>query len=71
MLALNSVLSAGYYLKIVKAMYMDAPNGDVKIAAVPASLAFVLTLTALGTLFLGIVPSAVLQLAQVAAQSLP
>jgi NADH-quinone oxidoreductase subunit N len=40
LLALNSVLSAGYYLKIVKAMYMDAPNGDMEIAPVPASLAF-------------------------------
>ena len=69
--ALNSVLSAGYYLRVVKVMYMDEPNGDQKLEPMPASLSFVLTLTALATILLGVVPTPVLKLAQLSALSLP
>ena len=56
----NSALSVAYYLRVVKVMYMNEPRADLVVAPVPASLAFVLTLTALGTLYLGIVPGPVL-----------
>ncbi len=69
--ALNSVLSAGYYLRVVKVMYMDEPNGGQKLEPMPASLSFVLTLTALSTILLGVVPTPVLKLAQLSALSLP
>ena len=60
---LNSILSVPYYLRVVKVMYMGEPKGSAAIAPVPASLAFVLTLTALGTIYLGIFPDAVQQFA--------
>ena len=69
--ALNSVLSAGYYLRVIKVMYMDEPNGEIKTEPVPASLSFVVSLTVLGTIFLGIAPTPILQLAQISAASLP
>lgn len=62
--ALNSVLSAGYYLRVVKVMYMDAPRADRPITPVPASLSFVVTFAALATLYLGILPSLVLEFAR-------
>jgi NADH-quinone oxidoreductase subunit N len=57
---INSVLSAGYYFRVVKVMYMDTPAQTAPVAPVPGPLAFVLALTTLGTLYLGIFPSAVL-----------
>ncbi|MGH9813783.1 MAG: proton-conducting transporter membrane subunit, partial [Candidatus Acidiferrales bacterium] len=66
----NSLLSAPYYLRVIKMMYMSEPKGELAIAPVPASLAFVLTLTALGTIYLGIFPDAVQQFAASAVLSL-
>ena len=60
---LNSILSVPYYLRVVRVMYMGEPRESAAIPPVPASLAFVLTLTALGTLYLGIFPDAVQQFA--------
>ena len=60
---LNSILSVPYYFRVVKVMYMGEPRENAAIAPVPASLAFVLTLTALGTIYLGIFPDAVQQFA--------
>jgi NADH-quinone oxidoreductase subunit N len=58
---INSALSAAYYLRVLKVMFMDAPASEAPLAPVPASLAFVLTLTALGTLYLGVLPGPVLR----------
>jgi NADH-quinone oxidoreductase subunit N len=66
----NSLLSVPYYLRVIKAMYMSEPKGELTIAPVPASLAFVLTLTALGTIYLGIFPDAVQQFAAASVLSL-
>ena len=52
-------------------MYMDEPNGGQELEPMPASLSFVLTLTALATILLGVVPTPVLKLAQLSALSLP
>jgi len=57
---INSVLSAGYYLRVVKVMYMDEPGQAGPVAPVPGSLAFVLALTTLGTIYLGIFPTVVM-----------
>lgn len=67
----NSALSAAYYLRVVKVMYMNEPRGKAPVAPVPASLAFVLTLTALGTLYLGILPGPVLYFATNSALPVP
>ena len=63
----NSALSVAYYLRVVKVMYMSESRNKVVLAPVPASLAFVLTLTALVTVVLGVYPSPVLDFAARAA----
>ncbi len=60
---LNSILSVPYYLRVVRVMYMAEPRDTAALPPVPASLAFVLTLTALGTIYLGLFPDAVQQFA--------
>jgi NADH-quinone oxidoreductase subunit N len=67
---INSVVSAGYYLRVVKVMYMNEPRGELSLAPVPASLAFVLALTTIGTVYLGILPDAVMRFAAPSAQPL-
>lgn len=67
----NSALSAAYYLRVVKVMYMNEPQENPATVPVPASLVFVLTLTVLGTIGLGVFPSPILQFAQQSVLPLP
>ncbi|MFQ5817572.1 MAG: NADH-quinone oxidoreductase subunit N [Terriglobia bacterium] len=60
--AINTAISIYYYLRVVIAMYFREPRGEVSLAPLPASLAFVLTFAALVTIYLGLA-SPVLQLA--------
>jgi NADH-quinone oxidoreductase subunit N len=62
---LNSAVAAYYYLRILVVMYMQEP-GESMATLQPAGMGITLTLwaTALGTLFLGIFPSAVLSFAR-------
>jgi len=71
-LVLTSVVSFGYYLRIVTAMYMrPAEEGETAPAAqVSVPLAVGLAVCAIGTLLLGVAPGAVLQTAQAIADSL-
>jgi len=64
---LNSVISAFYYLRVVKAMWFSEPASNERV---PASgvLRLTLALTTLGVLFVGIAPSMVMDLAKWAAQ---
>jgi NADH-quinone oxidoreductase subunit N len=68
---LNSVISAAYYLGVVKVMYFDAPTGPVgsTIEARP-HLATALALAVALTVALGVVPSAFLGAAALAVDSL-
>jgi NADH-quinone oxidoreductase subunit N len=61
---LNSAVAAYYYLRILVVMYMREPS-EAATAAEPLSpgLTFALVLPAIGTFFLGIFPSALLQFA--------
>jgi NADH-quinone oxidoreductase subunit N len=68
---LMSALSATYYLRVVKAMYMQEARASLPARPVPASLTFVLTVTTLGTLYLGLVPDSVLRFAQGSVLPLP
>jgi len=67
---INSVISAFYYLRVVKVMYVGEPASD---EAVPSSISlrFTLAITSLGVLFLGIYPWAVLRLAETASAFFP
>jgi len=69
--AINSVIGAYYYLRVIVAMYFWPASKDYTPTAVAPSLAFALFIAAAGTLYLGILPGRVLALAKTAAESLP
>jgi NADH-quinone oxidoreductase subunit N len=64
---LNSVISAFYYLRVVKAMWFNEPVSTEKVTS-SGALRLALAITCLGVLFVGIVPSFVLKLAEWATQ---
>ena len=66
---INSVISLGYYWKIIRAMYIVPAQTDEPVRTSPA-LAVALGLTVAGVLFVGIVPHRLLTLLQAAAQTL-
>jgi NADH-quinone oxidoreductase subunit N len=68
--AINSVIGAYYYLRVIVAMYFWEPSKDYVPTPVAASLAAALAVCAIGTLYLGILPGRVLSLARAAADSL-
>ena len=65
---LASVVSAFYYLRIVKVMYFDA--GDAPLDARPASLSFVVAATGAVTVLFAALPAPLLGAAAMAARSL-
>jgi len=64
---INSVISAYYYLRVVKVMWLGEP---VSVEKVPSSgaLRVALSLSCLGVLLLGIVPGLMMRLAELAAK---
>lgn len=68
--ALNSVVSAYYYLRVVKLMYIGEPASE---EAIPSSIPLRITLaiTSLGVLVLGVYPWLVLRLAETAVATFP
>jgi NADH-quinone oxidoreductase subunit N len=68
--AINSVIGAYYYLRVIIAMYFWEPSKNYSPTAVAPALSVALFFAALGTLYLGIFPSRVLVLAKSAADSL-
>ena len=60
---LLSVVGAFYYLRIVKLMYMDRPGGEITIDP-RRDVRWVLSLTGIATLVLGIVPAPLFELCQ-------
>ncbi|MCD6299894.1 MAG: NADH-quinone oxidoreductase subunit N [Dehalococcoidales bacterium] len=63
---INSVISAYYYLRVVKVMWLGKPASESKV---PSSVALrvALALSCLGVLLLGIIPGYVMRLAELAA----
>jgi len=65
---LNSAVAAYYYLRILVVMYMREPaEATADLTAPPGAVKAALWASALGTLFLGIFPSGVLEFASAAA----
>jgi len=64
---LNSVISAYYYLRVVKVMWLGQPVSEEKV---PSSVALrvALALSCLGVLLLGIIPGYIMKLAELAAK---
>jgi NADH-quinone oxidoreductase subunit N len=64
---LNSVISAYYYLRVVKVMWMGEPSSKEKVDS-SLSLNVALTISCLGILVLGIIPGFGMQLAEMASK---
>ncbi len=62
---INSVISAYYYLRVVKVMYLDVAPGAEPVRS-PAPVQVALVLSAVGVLVLGIMPAPLFRLAQTA-----
>ena len=71
LLALNSVIAAFYYLRVLVVMYMREPQQDSVPARMPWAVTAVLLVSAAGTLYLGLFPGRVMAFAAQAALSLP
>jgi len=69
--AINSVIGAYYYLRVIISMYFAEPSRDYIPSSVAPALVVAIFIAAVGTLYLGILPSGVLAFAQRAADSLP
>jgi NADH-quinone oxidoreductase subunit N len=62
---INSAIASYYYLRVVVVMYMKEPQGEgIPLTPLPAAARLVLILSALFTLYLGILPGSVLAYAQ-------
>jgi NADH-quinone oxidoreductase subunit N len=68
--AINSVVSAYYYLRVMVVMYFNEPEKEFSPLPVRPPVAFVLFLTAAGTIYLGLFPTRVMEFAAFSALSL-
>lgn len=66
----NSAIGAYYYLRIIVVMYMREARREVPVTPVPIGMGLALAITILATLYLGLAPNRVLQIAQHSAQEL-
>ncbi|MFH0942279.1 MAG: NADH-quinone oxidoreductase subunit N [Chloroflexota bacterium] len=64
---INSVISAYYYLRVVKVMWLGEPASSEKVPS-SGALRLALVVACLGVLVLGIVPGAAMELAQLASR---
>ncbi|HKM91697.1 MAG TPA: NADH-quinone oxidoreductase subunit N [Candidatus Acidoferrales bacterium] len=69
-LAVNSVISAYYYLRVVRLMYFSEPSADWRPAPVPYAVGAVMLFTTFATIYLGLFPDAVKELATLSANAL-
>ncbi|MBI4463426.1 MAG: NADH-quinone oxidoreductase subunit N [Acidobacteria bacterium] len=66
----NSTIAAYYYLRVMVAMYMSAPERPVPLEPVSFSVGATLAICAGGTLLLGVFPQSIVRLAEHAARLL-
>jgi NADH-quinone oxidoreductase subunit N len=67
---LNSAIGAYYYLRIIVVMYMRESRKEVPVGPISLGLGLALAISFVATLYLGILPNRVLQVAQHSAQDL-
>ena len=63
---INSVVSAYYYLRVVKVMWLGEPASEEKVSS-SGALRLALSLSCLGVLLLGVIPGYAMKLAEMAA----
>lgn len=66
----NSAVGAYYYLRIIVVMYMREARTEVPVTRIPLGLGAALAISVIATIYLGILPNRVLQIAQHSAQDL-
>ena len=64
---INSVISAYYYLRVVKVMWLGKPASEGKVPS-SGALRLALSLSCLGVLLLGVIPGYIMKLAEMAAK---
>ena len=58
--AVNTVIAVGYYMRVMRVMWMaEVPDGDTTAVVTPAPISVALGITALATLVLGVLPATV------------
>ncbi|MFH1486044.1 MAG: NADH-quinone oxidoreductase subunit N [Chloroflexota bacterium] len=67
---INSVISAYYYLRVVKVMYLGAPASEEEVPS-SSALRTTVALSTLGVLILGLIPGPLMRIAETAAKVLP
>jgi NADH-quinone oxidoreductase subunit N len=67
---LNSAIGAYYYLRIIVVMYMRESRKEVPVSPVSAGLGLALAVCLIATVYLGILPNRILQVAQHSAETL-
>jgi len=70
LLAINSVIGAYYYLRVIVVMYMREPKQEWPLSRIAAVSSLVLFFAAAGTVYLGLFPARVFDFAYRAAESL-
>jgi NADH-quinone oxidoreductase subunit N len=68
--AINTIIGAYYYLRVIISMYFWEPSQDYTPTPVAPALGAALFIAAVGTLYLGLLPGRVLDFARTAADSL-
>lgn len=66
--AINTAISAFYYLRVVVTMYMKEPEEELDFHAYPSLLVFALLLVTTGVVLIGVLPSYFLAPAQISTQ---
>ena len=66
--AINTAISAFYYLRVVVTMYMKEPEEELDFHAYPKLLVFALLLVTIGVVLIGVLPSYFLEPAQISTQ---
>ncbi len=65
--AVNTAIAVGYYLRVMRVMWMDdVPLGDETPVVTPSPVAAALAITAAGTIVLGVLPGLVLRFGDLA-----
>lgn len=70
LLAINSVIAAYYYLRVIVAMYFNESASDWKPAPMPLAVGLVVFIAAVGTIYLGLFPNALMHFASLGANAL-
>jgi NADH-quinone oxidoreductase subunit N len=67
---LNTVLSLGYYMKLIKSIYLEEPNDTTSAVKQPRAATSVLVISSILIIFLGLIPAPFLDFAYNAARSI-